>query len=215
MTDKQIEILENYVKSKGKGLFEDVKITISEYSEVTVGIYINWDYFPENHGVYKLKDSYLTKLRESIKTFFKMSDISEHKFWFIDIVIMNNFDESSPEEPLNEIERDWRDEKYSNEYPKFRDRMSPILDKMIESYYKDSKGNISLFAYGEKEKILLNYVSKSQDMYYDNSLTTYFTEYLPVYMWSRHGKYLMYDYFKSQFPDVIVKDVYSANISRG
>ena len=103
MTDKQIEILENYVKSKGKGLFEDVKITIGEYSEVTVGIYIDWDYFPENHGVYKLKDSYLTKLRESIKTFFKMSDINEHKFWFIDIVIMNNFDESSPEEPLNEI----------------------------------------------------------------------------------------------------------------
>jgi hypothetical protein len=134
------------------------------------------------------------------------------KTMFNTVTIKNNFDELSTEEPLNEIERDWRDKDYTDEYPKFRDRMLPILDKLVKSYGEDDKGNLSLFNDDEGTKVVFNYRLISKELYYDNSISQYFTDYLPFYLWARHGKYLIYDYFKLLFPDVEVKYVTPANI---
>lgn len=212
MTDKQIAGLERHILSMGKGLFDEVKITIDDYNWIEVGIYIDWQYFPKNHSVYKLKDSFLDKVGDAIDTYFTLCGVSRHKYMYNGVTIKNNFDESSTEEPLNEIERDWRDKDYTDEYPKFRDRMLPIFDKLVKSYGEDDKGNLSLFSDDEGAKAVFNYRSIPKELYYDNSLSQYFTDYLPYHMWARHGKYLIYDYFKSQFPDVEVKYVTPANI---
>jgi len=212
MTDKQIDGLERHILSMGRGLFDEVKITVNEYNWVDVGIYLDWQYFPKNHGVYKLKDSFLNKVHGDIDNYFKLSGLNQRKYMFNTVKKNNNFDKSSTEEPLNEIERDWRDKDYTDEYPKFRDKMLPILDNLVKSYGEDDKGNLSLFKDEEGDKAVFNYRSMPKELYYDNSISQYFTDYLPYYMWARHGKYLVYDYFKSQFPDVEVKYVTPANI---
>ena len=212
MTDKQKDGLERLILSMGKGLFDEVKLTIDEYDQLDIGIYVDWQYFPKNHGVYKLKDSFLNKVRDAIDTYFKLSGINKDEYMFNTVNIKNNFNKITTEEPLNEIERDWRDKEYTDEYPKFRDRMLPVFNNLVKSYGEDDKGNIVLFNDDEGNKPLFNYRSIPKELYYDNSISQYFTNYLPYYMWARHGKYLVYDYFKSQFPNVEVKYVTSANI---
>lgn len=212
MTDKQKDGLERLILSMGKGLFDEVKLTIDEYDQLDIGIYVDWQYFPKNHGVYKLKDSFLNKVHDAIDTYFKLSGINKDEYMFNTVNIKNNFNKITTEEPLNEIERDWRDKEYTDEYPKFRDRMLPVFNNLVKSYGEDDKGNIVLFNDDEGNKPLFNYRLIPKELYYDNSISQYFTDYLPYYMWARHGKYLVYDYFKSQFPDVEVKYVTSANI---
>ena len=90
--------------------------------------------------------------------------------------------------------------------------MLPILDKLVKSYGEDDKGNLSLFNDDEGTKVVFNYRLINKELYYDNSISQYFTDYLPFYLWARHGKYLIYDYFKLLFPDVEVKSVTPANI---
>ena len=51
MTDKQKDGLERLILSMGKGLFDEVKLTIDEYDQLDIGIYVDWQYFPKNHGV--------------------------------------------------------------------------------------------------------------------------------------------------------------------
>ena len=212
MTDKQKDGLERLILSMGKGLFDEVKLTIDEYDQLDIGIYVDWQYFPKNHGVYKLKDSFLNKVHDAIDTYFKLSGINKDEYMFNTVNIKNNFNKITTEEPLNEIERDWRDKEYTDEYPKFRDRMLPVFNNLVKSYGEVDKCNIVLFNDDEGNKPLFNYRSIPKELYYDNSISQYFTDYLPYYMWARHGKYLVYDYFKSQFPDVEVKYVTPANI---
>ena len=212
MTDKQKDGLERLILSMGKGLFDEVKLTIDEYDQLDIGIYVDWQYFPKNHGVYKLKDSFLNKVHDAIDTYFKLSGINKDEYMFNTVNIKNNFNKITTEEPLNEIERDWRDKEYTDEYPKFRDRMLPVFNNLVKSYGEDDKSNIVLFNDDEGNKPLFNYRLIPKELYYDNSISQYFTDYLPYYMWARHGKYLVYDYFKSQFPDVEVKYVTSSNI---
>ena len=131
MTDKQKDGLERLILSMGKGLFDEVKLTIDEYDQLDIGIYVDWQYFPKNHGVYKLKDSFLNKVHDAIDTYFKLSGINKDEYMFNTVNIKNNFNKITTEEPLNEIERDWRDKEYTDEYPKFRDRMLPVFNKLV------------------------------------------------------------------------------------
>jgi hypothetical protein len=205
MNDRQIKLLEKYVKSEGKGLFKDVKVTVDNF-QFDIGIYVDWDYFPKNHGVYRLNDSFLKKLYENVRVFLKLLGINENTYYFLNIVIENNFDE----QPINEMERDWRDKEYSEQYDRIGKKFVDLISELITSYREDDK---SISLYNENDKRLLSFFKSTGELYYNSDIHYDITNFIPVYIWARHGKYIMSDLFEELFPDYKVRDVMSAGMN--
>jgi hypothetical protein len=205
MNDRQIKLLEKYVKSEGKGLFKDVKVTVDDF-EFDVGIYVDWDYFPKNHGVYKLNDSFLKKLYENVRLFLKYLGINENTYYFLNIVIKNNFDE----QPINEMERDWRDKEYQEQYKRIGKKLIDSLSEIIKSYYEDDK---VVNLYGENDKRLMTFHKNNNELFYNSDINKYITELIPPFIWSRHSKYVISDMFEEFFPDYKVRDVIAAGMN--
>ena len=205
MNDRQIKLLEKYIISEGKGLFKDVKVTVDDF-EFDVGIYVDWDYFPKNHGVYKLNDSFLKKLYENVRLFLKYLGINENTYYFLNIVIKNNFDE----QPINEMERDWRDKEYQEQYSRISNKLISSISEMFESYYEDDK---VIHLYGNNDKRLMTYYKNNNELFFNRDIIDYITELIPPFIWVRHGKYLMSDMFEEMFPDYSVRDVIAAGMN--
>lgn len=210
MTDKQIKILEKYVLSKGKGVFEKVEVIIDDYGFIDIGIYVDWNFFPKNHGVYKLKDSFLNDLKKSVKTFIELLGVNVYKYYFIDIVIKNNFDESQDEQPINEIERDWRDKEYSEQYSKIGKKFVDFISKSVTSYREDDE---SISLYDENDKRLMSFYKSSGELFYNSDMSRFMTDVIPVFIWARHDKYIMSDVFEELFPDYTVRSVIPAGMN--
>jgi hypothetical protein len=205
MNDRQIKLLEKYVISVGKGLFKDVKVTVDDF-DFDVGIYVDWDYFPKNHGVYRLNDSFLKKLYENVRVFLKLLGINENTYYFLNIVIKNSFDE----QPINEMERDWRDKEYSEQYDRIGKKFVDLISELITSYREDDK---SISLYNENDKRLLSFFKPTGELYYNSDIYYDMTNFIPAYIWARHGKYIMSDLFEELFPDYKVRDVMSAGMN--
>jgi len=210
MTNKQIETLERYIISLGKGLFKDVEVTIDEYNYMDVGIYIDWGSFPKKHGVYKIKDSYIINLREKIKSVLKVLDVKTSKYIIISIEIKNNFDEIPDEGQLNEIERDWRDKKYEEQYDRISEKLNEFIYKMIKSCYED---DTVVHLYDENDNRIITFYKKNNELFYNRDISDYITNLVPPFIWARHDKYAISDTFESIFPDYKVRDVIAAGMS--
>lgn len=209
MSTSQIKALEYYITSIGKGLFEDVKVTVDEYNWINVGIYVDWQYFPKNHGVYKLNDSFLKKLQDNINIFLKMLGVKKQPYSYytpISIEIKNNFNE----QPINEVERDWRDEEYEEQYSRISNKLINSISEMFESYYEDDK---VIHLYGNNDKRLMTYYKNNNELFFNRDIIDYITELIPPFIWARHGKYLMSDMFEEMFPEYKVRDVISAGMN--
>jgi len=117
-------------------------------------------------------------------------------------------------ELLSELERDWRTSEYSDEYPKLRDKMVPLIINRIKSYSK-SDDRINLYD-SDNNRILSFLIYKGGDrgeLFFSRDFADVFEKMLPHPLWYVHDKYLMSDVFESLFPDKKVVSVRSANMS--
>lgn len=117
------------------------------------------------------------------------------------------------ESQLSEIERtfgrDMFDAEYAEEYPKYKDMFITAI-KMEITASGETEERILL---GDPDgNILVNYRKGSRSLYYDYDWSEGIEKLVPYHIYSRHFKYALADYFKSLFPEVVIKDVKGAHI---
>lgn len=117
------------------------------------------------------------------------------------------------ESQLLEIERtfgrDMFDAEYAEEYPKYKDMFITAI-KMEISASGETEERILL---GDSDgNILVNFRKGSRSLYYDYDWSEGIEKLVPYHIYSRHFKYALSDYFKSLFPEVVIKDVKGAHI---
>jgi hypothetical protein len=62
------------------------------------------------------------------------------------------------------------------------------------------------------KKVVIDYYKKSKTLYFDYGWSEGIENLIPWNMFTRHFRYALFDYFKSIFPDVNIKDVRGAHI---
>ena len=117
------------------------------------------------------------------------------------------------EEQLSYIEetlrRDRFDADYEDEYPKYKNMFVTAI-KMEITASGETEDRILL---GDSDgNILVNYRKGSRSLYYDYNWAEGIEKLVPWHIYTRHFIYALADYFKSLFPDVIIKDVKGAHI---
>lgn len=117
------------------------------------------------------------------------------------------------EEQLSYIEetlrRDRFDAPYADEYPKYKNMFITAI-KMEITASGETEDRILL---GDSDgNILVNYRKGSRSLYYDYNWSEGIEKLVPWYIYTRHFKYALADYFNTLFPDVIINDVKGAHI---
>ena len=117
------------------------------------------------------------------------------------------------ESQLLEIERtfgrDMFDAEYAEEYPKYMNMFITAI-KMEISASGETEERILL---GDSDgNILINFRKGSRSLYYDYDWSEGIEKLVPYHIYSRQFKYALSDYFKSLFPEVVIKDVKGAHI---
>ena len=117
------------------------------------------------------------------------------------------------ESQLLEIERtfgrDRFDAPYAEEYPKYKDVFFTAI-KMEITASGETEDRIML---GDSDgNILVNYRKGSRTLYYDYNWVDGIEKLIPWHLYTRHFKYALDEYFKSLFPDVVIKNVTGAHI---
>ena len=86
-----------------------------------------------------------------------------------------------------------------------------MLNPEIEEYsiYEES----GQYALNNREgKCVMNYLPSSRELYYDHSLWEYISKFIPIGYDTDTFKDGVKAYFNSQFPELMVRQVYGANI---
>ena len=117
------------------------------------------------------------------------------------------------ESQLLEIERtfgrDMFDAPYADEYSKYKDMFISAI-KMDITSSGETEDSILL---GDTDgKVVVNYRKGSRSLYYDYDWAEDIERLVPWHIYTRHFIYALADYFKTLFPDVIIKDVKGAHI---
>lgn len=164
-----------------------------------------------------------TKHNIRINTQRKVRDYVEKFFPGIEFGVYtrpkNNSDEMGgfyQRDNLTEIERDWRDREYEDEYIKLKDKMIPFIKKFIKSYNKNELV-INLYN-GDDERIMTFRIFGGNDgdngeLYINRDFSRMMESMLPHPVWYIHGDYLIHDVFKYFFPNKNVKRVTTANFT--
>jgi hypothetical protein len=115
---------------------------------------------------------------------------------------------------ISELERNWRDFEYEEQYNKFKNIIVPYIVDEIESYSEDNN-RIALYDSGGNTMMTFSIFSdgKTGDLYYDRKYDSFFEEMLPHPVWMTNGKYFISDAFESMLPEYKVFDVRSAYIA--
>ena len=113
---------------------------------------------------------------------------------------------------LSEIERDWIDSEYSEEYDTIKDKLIPFIQNLFHSY-SENDDEINLL--NKNKDVIVTYKKKSGELFYDRSIDKRYSDLFPHPMWSVHRKYIMSDVFESFFPKKNVRSVRSAHFGRG
>lgn len=88
---------------------------------------------------------------------------------------------------------------------------STMIEYEIENYsVHEESGQYQLNT--KEGKCLINYQSKSKELYYDHSLWEFISKFVPLGWDVDTFKEGVKEYFNSQFPDLPVRIVYGANI---
>jgi hypothetical protein len=109
----------------------------------------------------------------------------------------------------NEFSRSWIDAEYSDEYPKYKDMITTAI-KLDLIGSGESENTIMLF--DSDKKVVIDYYKKSKTLYFDYGWSEGIENLIPWNIFTRHFRYALFDYFKSIFPDVNIKDVRGAHI---
>ena len=112
---------------------------------------------------------------------------------------------------LSELERNWRDFEYEEQYQKIKDKLITIIGNKIESY-SDDENYITLYdKRGDKLIVFSKYKNEDDtdtgEIFYDSGLSDKIEKILPHPLWLVHGKYIISDVFNYYFPDKEVKHV--------
>ena len=85
-----------------------------------------------------------------------------------------------------------------------------ISNEIVEYSIHEESGQYQLR--DNEDKCLLNYQSKSKELYYDHSLFMYIRNFIPIGYDTTSFKEGVKEYFNSQFPDLVVRSVHGAHI---
>ena len=144
---------------------------------------------------------YVGNISASVQT---AENYEETKWWFEQ---QKNLSENKKN--ITELDRTWRDQEYDKEYNRIKNKISKPVENMIESYFEDDDF-ISL--YDTEEKRIMTYYKKTQELYFNRDIADYMSEVLPLYLWARHGQYIISDLFEENFPEYKVKTVTAAGM---
>jgi hypothetical protein len=107
------------------------------------------------------------------------------------------------------LQRDRFDSDYADEYPKYKNVLITAI-KMEITASGQTEESISLGnSYGE---VFVSYRKFSRTLYYDYNWGENIEKLMPWHIYTRHFKYALDEYFKSLFPDVVIKNVTGSHI---
>jgi len=110
------------------------------------------------------------------------------------------------------VSRDYSDQEYEEEYPKWRKAMVKFLGRLVDSYEEKDDTIRFVNTDDNNPKTLIIYDHKSGEIYWDYSLRNEMQETIPYGYLSRHFKYAIQDYFKEHFPQYDINRISGANI---
>lgn len=111
---------------------------------------------------------------------------------------------------ISELERNWRDFEYKEQYERIKNKLIPYFVNKVESY-DDNVNRITLF--GSDNKLILVFYTGSGELFYNRELDELYYKLLPHPLWLVHGKYIMSDVFEQLFPDYKVLSAKSVGFS--
>jgi len=115
---------------------------------------------------------------------------------------------------ISELERNWRDFEYKDQYNRVKNKMISFVIDGFDSYDEGDKRIIIYDSNGDRIVVFGKYNDGSKgELFYSRKLENILVEIFPHPWWHVHGKYVMSDAFESIFPKYIVTSVRSANIS--
>ncbi len=106
--------------------------------------------------------------------------------------------------------RDRWDAEYSDEYPKYKDMLTTAIKMDITA---SGKSETSIMLGNSNGDVLIDFRVGSKTLYYDYNWAEEIERLIPWYIYTRHFKYALAEYFNTIFPDVIIKDVTGAHIT--
>ena len=135
-------------------------------------------------------------------------------FCYIDDIKMidNNKDNLTEEQPSyiqETFRRDRFDSEYADEYPKYKNMLITAI-KIEITASGETEDSISLG--NSNGKVFVRYRKPSRTLYYDYNWGEDIEKLIPSHIYTRHFKYALDEYFKSLFPDVVIKNVTGAHI---
>jgi hypothetical protein len=106
--------------------------------------------------------------------------------------------------------RDRSDAEYSDEYPKYKD----MLINLIKTEITASGQTEETISLGNSDgKVFVRYRNRTRSLYYDYNWAEDIEKFIPWGVYIRHFKYALFDFFKSIFPDVVIKEVRGAHVA--
>ena len=111
------------------------------------------------------------------------------------------------------VSRDYLDQEYEEEYPKWKKSLIKILESEIDSMAEINNGKIIVLLNGKNlDKNLIKYDKINERLWYDYSLQENLDGYIPYGYLARHFKYAVQDFFKKHFPDYGVREITAASL---
>ena len=111
---------------------------------------------------------------------------------------------------ISELERNWRDFEYKEQYERIKNKLIPYFVNKVESY-DDNVNRITLF--DSDNKLILVFYTGSGELFYNRELDELYYKLLPHPLWLVHGKFIMSDVFEQLFPDYKVLSARSVGFS--
>ena len=112
---------------------------------------------------------------------------------------------------ISELERNWRDFEYKEQYERIKNKLIPYFVDKVESYDDSDNRRITLF--DSDNKLILVFYTGSGELFYNRELDELYYKLLPHPLWLVHGKYIMSDVFEQLFPDYKVLSAKSVGFS--
>lgn len=111
---------------------------------------------------------------------------------------------------ISELERNWRDFEYEEQYDKLKGTFVPYMVNKFESYSEDDN---FIYIYDSKEQIICRFSLLSGELMINRHFENEYQGMFPHPLWLVHGKYIMSDAFEYEFPDYKVSEVRSMYFS--
>ena len=126
---------------------------------------------------------------------------------------INRIKQIMTEDKVSYVSRDYLDQEYEDEYPKWQKSIIKILESEIDSYTEINNGNIIvLFNNKNNFEVLMKYNKLNERLVYDFSIQEALEGYIPYDYISRHFKYVVQDFFKKHFPQYGVREIMVGSI---